>query len=187
MQPGFQNEFLDVRTRDGLNDILLCPLIFQSANGKLYRAPRGGSTDGLSIPKIVQNIPGFSAVGGGDWWSGVLHDSPYRGQLEVWDDTAQDWVPANLTRAEADALIKEALETQLLVPLKPITPEMSAWEKAKTMTANTGIGIANAKTRSQIWLIYTALRAAGGSAWNNNRTPEGIQRNQLVTNLPKLI
>ena len=177
MQPGFQNEYLDVRTRDGLNDILLCPLIFQSASGKLFRAPRGGSTDGLSIPKIVQNIPGFSAVGDGDWWSGVLHDSPYRGQLEVWDDTAQDWIPANLTRAEADALIKEALETQLLVP---ITPEMTVWQKTKTVTAN-------AKTRSQIWIIYTALRAAGSSAWNNNRTPEGIQRNQLVTNLPKLI
>ena len=177
MPPGFQNEFLDVRTRDGLNDILLCPLIFQSASGKLYRAPRGGSTDGLSIPKVLQNIPGFSAVGGGDWWSGVLHDSPYRGQLEEWDDNAQDWIPANLTRAEADALIKEALETQLLVP---ITPEMSLWQKTKTM-------VANRKVRSQIWLIYTALRAAGGSAWNNNRTPEGIQRNQLVTNLPKLI
>ena len=179
MKPGFQNEFLDVRTRDGLNDVLLTPLIFQSAGGELYRAPKGGGTDGLSIPQLFQSIPWLSATGA-DWWSGVLHDSPYRGQLEKWDAATEDWIPANLTRAQADALIKEALQTQLLADLKPITPDMTVWEKAKTMSANAGIGISNARIRAHINTIYLTLRAAGQAAWDNNRSPAGILRNQLV-------
>lgn len=175
MPPGFQNERLAVITRDGLNDILLEPLIFQSASGKLFRAPRGGTTDGLSVPGFLQSIPWLSATGA-DWWSGVLHDSPYRNQLEVWDDGKQDWIPANLAREQADALIKEALETQLLIP---VTPAMSFWEKTKAMTAN-------ARTRAHIQTIYTTLRAAGWKAWNDNRTPEGIQRHQIIRDLPHL-
>ena len=110
MKAGFQNEFLDVRTRDGLNDVLLSPLLYSAANGKLYRAPRGGTTDGLSVPAAVQMV--IPAVGDADWWSGVIHDSAYRNQLQVWSDAADDWVLANLVQATADNLILEAMESQ---------------------------------------------------------------------------
>lgn len=109
MTPGFTNEFLDVRTKDGLNDELLTPLLYLSQDGNLYRAPVGTNTDGLSVPSAVQNI--IPAVGEA-WWSGVLHDSAYRSTLQVWNDTAQDWIKADVTQEKADSLILEAMETQ---------------------------------------------------------------------------
>jgi hypothetical protein len=180
MKHGFQNEFLDVRTRDGLNDLLLCPLIYLAKDGELYRAPKGGSTDGLSVPKIVQNIPGFSACGEGDWWSGVGHDSPYRGQLQRFDKDTEDWVAANLTRLQADDLIKEMLESQLLLEPVAVKDGATTWERVKVVTANTKIALVNAKTRTQIQIIYRALRLAGQKAWDENRSLAGIIRNQIV-------
>lgn len=109
MKPGFTTETLDVRTADGLQDKLLTPLLYQANDGTLYRAPIGGTTDGLSVPRCVQNI---IPATGGDWFSGVLHDSAYRRQLQKWDDGFQDWVMANLSQAAADNLILEAMETQ---------------------------------------------------------------------------
>lgn len=107
MNFGFQNEWVDVRTGDGLNDQLLTELVYLTRNGKALRCPIGGTTDGLSVPRCVQNI--IPAVGG-DWKSGVLHDSAYRRQLEVLTD--QQWLKANYTQEQADNLILEAMESQ---------------------------------------------------------------------------
>ena len=109
MSPGFTNEFIDVRTTDGLNDTLLTPLLYSAQDGELYRVPIGSTTDGLSVPKIVQNI--IPAVGSA-WWSGVLHDACYRATVQIWENETQDWMPANVTQQKADGLILEAMETQ---------------------------------------------------------------------------
>ena len=109
MSPGFTNEFIDVRTTDGLNDTLLTPLLYSAQDGELYRVPIGSTTDGLSVPKIVQNI--IPAVGSA-WWSGVIHDACYRATIQIWENETQDWMPANVTQQKADALILEAMETQ---------------------------------------------------------------------------
>ena len=109
MKAGFTNEFLDVRTADGLNDTLLTPLLYSAQDESLYRVPVGSTTDGLSVPSAVQNI--IPAVGDA-WWSGVLHDSAYRATLQIWCNSTQDWIPANVTQEKADALILEAMETQ---------------------------------------------------------------------------
>jgi len=108
MKPGFASKFLDVRTQDGLNDILLSVLDYTSADGRQFRCPIGGTTDGLSVPRCVQNI---IPATGGDWFSGVLHDSGYRNQLLVYTGDGS-WSIANLSQAECDALILEAMETQ---------------------------------------------------------------------------
>lgn len=103
----FIQKTLDVRTGDGLNDVLLEPLIYERENGQMLRAPVGGTTDGLSVPRCVQNI---IPATGGDWFSGVLHDSAYRNQLEILQGV--DWVKANYTQEEADGLILEAMTSQ---------------------------------------------------------------------------
>jgi hypothetical protein len=110
MVRGFHNFKLDVSTRDGLNDILLEPLVFTNRVGKRYRAPIGSTTDGLSTPKCVRLLPGYDATGD-DWWSGVLHDSAFRGFLEELDHRG-DWKPAKLSQKQADDLILDAMETQ---------------------------------------------------------------------------
>ena len=104
---GFLNKTLDVRTGDGLDDTLLEGLYYNSKDGKHYCAPIGSTTDGLSVPRCCQNI---IPATGGNWFSGVLHDSSYRGQLQVLQD--DNWIPANLTQEQCDNLILEALESQ---------------------------------------------------------------------------
>jgi Protein of unknown function (DUF1353) len=103
----FLQKTLDVRTGDGLDDTLLEPLFYERDDGTMLRAPIYGTTDGLSVPRCVQNI---IPATGGDWFSGVLHDSAYRGQLEVLQGV--EWVKANYTQAEADGLILEAMTSQ---------------------------------------------------------------------------
>jgi hypothetical protein len=142
MQPGFQNLTLDVCTGDGLNDTLLEPLDFLHPNGTLYRAPAGATTDGLSVPRCVQNI---IPATGGDWFSGVLHDAAYRNQLQVWlsEPTTMDggrWVLANLTQLESDNLILTAMGMQ-------------------------GVGFVMRHT------IYRALRLFGSKAFKDDRKP----------------
>jgi hypothetical protein len=110
MKHGFQNKTLDVKTRDGLDDMLLEPLYFFDRIERHYRAPTGSTTDGLSTPKFVRILPGFDATGD-DWWSGVLHDAAYRDSLEI--RLAEGvWEKAHLTQAQSDALILEAMQTQ---------------------------------------------------------------------------
>lgn len=116
MKQGFINETLDVRTGNGINDTLLESLDYLAKDGTLYRAPIGGTTDGLSVPRIVQNI---IPATGGDWFSGVLHDSAYRNQLlclpkenvtNILLDTG--WILAELNQEQCDKLILEAMESQ---------------------------------------------------------------------------
>lgn len=107
MKTGFQNITLNVRTGDGLADTLLEPLVFIRSNGETVRAPMGGTTDGLSVPRCVQNI---IPATGGDWFSGVIHDSAYRNQLEYLFEG--EWKLADYSQKEADDLIFEALTEQ---------------------------------------------------------------------------
>jgi len=105
MIPGFVNKTLDVRTSDGLNDILLEPLVFVRMNGTVVRAPIGGGTNGVSIPRCLQSIVPPT---GGNWFSGVIHDSAYRDELEIVDEFGE-WVKAHYTQEECDYLILEAM------------------------------------------------------------------------------
>lgn len=107
MPAGFLNKTLDIRTTDGLQDTLLEPLVFARENGQVVRAPIGGTTDGLSVPRCVQNI---IPATGGDWFSGVLHDSAYRDELEVLKDGT--WVKASFDQKECDSLILEGMTAQ---------------------------------------------------------------------------
>lgn len=108
MKPGFQQSRIRVWTGDGLNDILYDYLDYVAKDGTQYRCPIGGTTDGLSTPKIVWNI--IPANGNDSWMAGVAHDSSYRGQLLKWVEASQEWVNAALTRHQADDLILEAME-----------------------------------------------------------------------------
>ena len=107
MAAGFQNKTLDTRTSNGLNDTLLEPLVFIRENGDLIQAPIGGTTDGLSVPRCVQNI---IPATGGDWFSGVIHDSAYRNELQILKNGV--WVTANYNQQECDDLILEAMKSQ---------------------------------------------------------------------------
>lgn len=111
MTPGFQQQKLDIETHDGLDDVLLEPLLFLRKNGTMLRAPIGGTTDGLSTPKIIRILPGYDATGD-DWLSAVLHDSAYRDQLEQYYPVARVWDKAHYNQKEADDLISEALLSQ---------------------------------------------------------------------------
>ena len=102
---------LDVSTGNGADDVLLEPLFFDRLDGSVVRAPLGGTTDGLSTPKIVRIIPGYDSTGD-DWFSGVLHDSGYRDQLEILCKPTQNWVKAHYTQKECDDLILEAMTLQ---------------------------------------------------------------------------
>ena len=109
MTPGFLTITVDVRTSDGLDDTLMSPVDFLCRDGRTLRAPVGGTTDGLSVPRVVQNV---IPATGGDWMSGVLHDSAYRNQLLLWNPDTQLWVAAGLCQKAADDLLLEALESQ---------------------------------------------------------------------------
>ena len=109
VKAGFQTQSVLVRTTDGEDDILQEPLVFWTADGRVLRAPAGTTTDGLSTPRIIRNLPGYDATGD-DWYCGVLHDAAYRLFLEDWNGT--EWVKVNYTREQCDDLMLEALEAQ---------------------------------------------------------------------------
>jgi len=108
MNPGFQQTKIRCWTGDGLNDVIVDNLDYLSEAGTLYRVPAGGTTDGLSVPRAVQNL--IPASGDSSWMAGVLHDSAYRNQLLVWDGSA--YICASLQQAQADTLILEAMKSQ---------------------------------------------------------------------------
>ena len=108
---GFRNITLDVETGNGADDVLLEPLVFDRLDGSTVRAPIGGTTDGLSTPKIIRILPGYDSTGD-DWFSGVLHDSAYRNQLQVFCPVTQEWPLASLGRRQSDLLILEAMKRQ---------------------------------------------------------------------------
>lgn len=145
MKPFFIDTTLDTRSQNGLDDVLLTHLRFQRADGSIVMAPKGGTTNGLSVPRCVQNI---IPATGSDWFSGVIHDSAYRKQLLVFDrdaafplvDTEGWFLPAFYTRKEADDLMLEALKAQ-------------------------GVGFVKR------WVIYLALRCFGGPAYREGHKP----------------
>lgn len=104
----FLQQSVVVLTSDGQNDELYTELYFTSLDGTRYLIPIGSTTDGLSVPRIVQSF--VPASGNASWLAGVLHDAAYRNQLEVWRDG--EWVIASLTQKQADDLFLEAMEAQ---------------------------------------------------------------------------
>lgn len=150
MKPGFVNSTLDVRTGDGLDDVLLGWLDYIRPNGDLLRAPIGGTTDGFSVPRCLQSI---IPATGGDWFSAVLHDSAYRNQLLIlpFVGTSLDAMPedsklfvlASFSQKESDTLILEAMASQ-------------------------GVG------EFEQSIIYNALRMYGGSAFAEDRANNKI-------------
>jgi hypothetical protein len=109
MQTGFVNTRLKVETGDGIDDVLLEALVYVRADGSVVRCPVGGTTDGLSVPRCVQNV---IPATGGDWFSGVLHDSAYRDQMEVYSAGLGGWVKGHYTKRMCDELLLEAMESQ---------------------------------------------------------------------------
>ena len=81
-----RNDVLN-RTSDGRNVVLQENLEFVSAgysggdDFERFRAPIGATSDGISTPKeLWLKFPPF-----GPWWlGGVIHDSAYRGTLQVY-------------------------------------------------------------------------------------------------------
>ena len=112
---GFLEKEIAVRSSNGRDDVLIEPLHFQSEFGILYRVPAESTTDGMSTPPIIHSIPGFEPYGK-HWFSAVLHDAGYRGTLQIY--AGQDFRPANLSRAQTDALMRDALSTQGVGPIR---------------------------------------------------------------------
>jgi hypothetical protein len=103
----FLTESVSVSTSDGRNFTLLTPLVFQCADGRMFRAMIGATTDGASTPQVGWNlIPPFGAY----WRAAVLHDAAYRCALEQQQVNAT-WVRVMLPKDQADALLLEAMES----------------------------------------------------------------------------
>ena len=115
MTHGFLNLTLDVRSSNGRDDILLDNLDYLSKDGVFYRVPKSSTTDGMSTPAIVSGIPGFEPYGR-HWFSAVLHDAAYRGTLQI--RKFGKYERADLDREASDRLIREALESQGVGPVR---------------------------------------------------------------------
>ena len=107
MKPEFLNTYIDVRTANGLADVLLDALEFQAAAGTLYQAPPGSTTDGVSTPRFLWRI--IPPNGDADFLPAVLHDAAYRNGLLIYCPVNDTWRRANLTQRQADRLLREAL------------------------------------------------------------------------------
>ncbi len=71
----FTSDFVNVRTRDGHNVILLDPLVYVTKAGEEITVPRGAQSDGASTPAVLwSSIPPF----GEHWKPALLHDFLYR-------------------------------------------------------------------------------------------------------------
>ena len=108
MTPGFSNLPFEGSTLDGLNWTVSKPLWYTTADGRVYRVRPGATTDGPSVPQAAESLLSRT---GPQWLCGVLHDAAYREALEV-QEADGGWSPANLTKAEADSLFREALLAQ---------------------------------------------------------------------------
>ena len=79
-----------------------------------FRIPIGATTDQLSSPRFLWSmIPPCGADYVPAAW---LHDAGYRGTLETTDDGGLTWYPANLTQAECDDLLREAMDSLRIEP-----------------------------------------------------------------------
>ncbi len=85
---------------------LLDHLVFESRDGRLFRAPLGSKTDYFSIPGLFRGIL-FRARKYAE--SAVMHDSAYRGTLE--EKVNGRWVKAIVTRKYSDEyLLKDPMK-----------------------------------------------------------------------------
>ena len=100
---GFLGDFVNVRTRDGRNFILLDPIMYVTKAGKTIVIPRGAQSDGASTPFVMwPTLPPF-----GEYWKAAwLHDATYRNYAE--DEHGNK---LSLPRDECDALLLEAMES----------------------------------------------------------------------------
>ena len=95
--------------QDGRNWKCTSPIQFVAKDGTGYQIPIGAPTDGASIPAIFwTKLPPFGKY----WLAAVLHDAAYNGTLELLDGTK-----ANLTKAQCDDLLKEAMEASGVDPV----------------------------------------------------------------------
>lgn len=114
MEFGFNQTDLEVSTSDGCNFRLLEPLVFQRKDGTKLRAPAGSTTDGMSIPDSVKVLPEVQRLCKKGFLSAVIHDSGFRGTLEILTPQ-NNWMQLPLAycdQAFCDGLIKEALISQ---------------------------------------------------------------------------
>ncbi len=99
----------DLRTysRDGWNFILVeeKEIEVDFGDGKMVRfmMPVGTPSDGASIPEVFASF-GFTRYGT-YWPAAYAHDAAYRKYLLRWDESARDWIAADLTEAQANQLI----------------------------------------------------------------------------------
>ena len=98
------------RAHDPGEFVVVEKLQYLSRAGLVFSVERGFITDFASTPWIVQVLPGFD-VNGDSREPAVLHDRLYcaRGEVEAFDIHAQRWQLLRLSRAECDALFREAL------------------------------------------------------------------------------
>lgn len=86
---------LNLQDIDGKHFELLSPLVYSSATGRIFTVPAGFVTDFASIPRGLWNL---LPVHGRQDKAAVLHDFLYAHN--------------GVTRAEADALFREAMEAE---------------------------------------------------------------------------
>jgi hypothetical protein len=133
---------LTVKSFDGRNCIVEEPLRFRDWLGNEYRTKAFIKTDGGSVPKLgvigglvvllafvlsfwwppaKWLVPLGALVGyasfyfdfyGKWWWSYILHDALYQGNVERWNHDAQAWLPYRPPQAKCDALLFQAMRTQ---------------------------------------------------------------------------
>lgn len=85
----------------GTDDWLLIDhLLFEAADGRLYRVPEGSVTDFFSIPGLLRSFM-FRARKYCE--AAVMHDGAYRGTLEVANDG--EWEVALVTKRYADTYL----------------------------------------------------------------------------------
>lgn len=116
MKPGFLEDFIDTRSANGRDDVLLIDVHFRDLDGTLYRIPAHADTDGGSTPRLAWLIPGFEPTGR-HWKPWILHDSAYRQTLLVRRHVIT-YVPAKLSRLEADRLLDRALRLAGMDPIR---------------------------------------------------------------------
>jgi hypothetical protein len=93
-----------VTTRDG-RYFILAESVIVYARGARYKIPQGAKSDGASTPREVWPlIPPFGKY----WPAAFLHDAAYQNTLLIW--RGGQWVTANLSKAECDALLLEAMD-----------------------------------------------------------------------------
>lgn len=72
---GFAQPYLDVRSSDGRNFILLADNTFTAESGEVIELPKGAGSDGASTPPFIWAIiPPFGLY----WMAAYLHDYLYR-------------------------------------------------------------------------------------------------------------